>query len=549
MDVSGVGQSPAGFSAVPETVLDPQRSSQTGPEKLGQVRQAPLDLLSDARLGRELLSLGLRPDPAKILAARALFLQQGSLDLTMLLDVDRSLQGMSSPGSAEADAAAFLVARQLPATTETVSWVLGRQNATEPSGMRMPNIIQRFEAAMAARSETPALPSKGDAPALNLPRPETGAPPQESTPSGTSSAPAAAPAKALTASMMPAPTPASPTPSQSPTPPVTPVPTPVPAAAAALQEDVAPQTPETPSPDGQTPVATKVPESAAAPAKAPTASTPATPAPANAAAPQPAAAAQALAKAVVSESASAAIATDASQLPDLKAATVSPEATAPQAPKSAEAPLRDLFAKLQALALPEGKPKEVEAALRKLIQALRPQEADLAHGEVAEAKERLTSLAAKAIARSPHDATVREVHDEIRFQQVNSVRHEGQTPHEFIIPVWWKGGSGEIRVQERPKGAARRSEEASAPVRVVMALDTPHLGAIRIDLLLAQRQVNCLVAVQDQGAADFLSERLTELRSAIEETGIRVNALGMKPFTADAEAFGPGDAKGVDFYG
>lgn len=534
MDVSGVGQSPAGYSAVPETALDPQRSGPAGaPEKSGQVRQAPLDLLSDARLGRELMALGLRPDAAKLLAARALMLQQGRLDLAMLLDVERSLHALASPGPAEAEAAAFLVARRLPATTETVSWVTGRQHATEPAGMRMLGIIQRFAAAMAARSGLPAAPLEVATPGVPsqaaADTPATAEPAAHPTPGAPAKAPSNAGAQPAST---PAPAPA----------PQAPVPAPaasVPAAEASADAAGAPDGEATPARPLATPGA---PGPAMPPAKAPAPH----PVPTQALQPAPTPSHPATLPAATL---SALVTAVASELPEAAATAAEPGDPAAPATAKPQPAERELLARLQALTLPEGKARDVEAALRRLVQALRPQEADLAQGAVAEAKERLSATATKAIAKAPHDANVRAVHDELRFQQVNSARHEGQTPHEIVIPVWWKGGSGEIRVQERPEGAARRSEEASAPVRVVMALETPHLGALRIDLLLAQRQVNCLVAVQDQGAADFLSPRLTELRSAIEETGVHVHGLGMKPFTPVDGRPGPGDAKGVDYYG
>lgn len=409
MDVSGVGHSPAGFSsAPPETALDPQRSSLVGAvrEKLGQARQASLDLLSDERLGRELVSLGLRPDPGKILAARGLVLQQGRIDPALLAEVERSLQAFEAPGPSEAEAAAFLLARRLPASPETMSWVLGRQHAADSGGSRMIAIIQRFVAAMLARTAGQGTPA-------GIESPHRGA--------GTSST------------------------------------------GAGQATEAGPGTGATRS--------------------------------------------------------------------------------------GAGASAGDLLAKLQGLSLPEGDAREVAEGLKRLVGAMQPQEAELARGEAAGAKERLSAMAARVLAEAPQDASAREVHDEVRFQQVRNARQDGQDPHEIVIPVWWNAGSGEIRVQEHPKGALRRSDDDSAPVRVVLSLETPHLGALRIDLLLAQRQVNCLVAVQDQGAADFVSARLTELRSAIEETGIVVHAMGMKPFKSGDGTPGPGDAKGVDYYG
>lgn len=548
MDVSGVGLSPAGFSAAtPEAALDPQRSGQAGAvrENLGQAKQAPLDLLSDERLGRELLSLGLRPDPGKLLAARALVLQQGCIDPALLLDVERSLQAVDTAGLPEAEAAAFLLARRLPANQETMSWVRERLHATDSAGSRMIAIIERFAAAMAARTEQQGTPAKGEAPPGAMSRPGPEAQAKETAPSGTGAASGAATTKASSsATPTMTPTPAS-SPSSAPTPASTSAapsaPTPAPAASASPQGEASNVGKEAATPAAKT-----------APAEAPKPPAPggATTAPANSAAPQaqPASAPQAMSAAVAAEVADATSPTASPESPGLKAegGSLAPEAKATAKP---EQPVeRQLLAKLQALALPEGKAKDVEAALRRLVQAMRPQEADLARGEVVEAKERLSSLAAKTIAKAPHEASARALHDEVRFQQVNSARHEGQTPHEFVIPVWWKDGSGQIRVQERPKGAARRPGEDSAPIRVAISLATPHLGAIRIDLLLAQRQVNCLVAVQDQVAADFLSPRLTELRSAIEEAGIHVNVMGMKPFSTDEGQPGPGDAKGVDYY-
>ncbi len=70
--------------------------------------------------------------------------------------------------------------------------------------------------------------------------------------------------------------------------------------------------------------------------------------------------------------------------------------------------------------------------------------------------------------------------------------------------------------------------------RVVVTLDTTHLQRVKIDLLLGRKQLNCQVAVEDLAIAEVLRQRLPELQEALESTGLRVNALGVKQVSSPA---------------
>lgn len=205
----------------------------------------------------------------------------------------------------------------------------------------------------------------------------------------------------------------------------------------------------------------------------------------------------------------------------------------------------EVLSLLKDLELPEGKGPEVAAALKKLVAALQLPEADLAKQVRKEdpqgsekSPERLVSMLQRMATESP---AARTAHEEVRATQL-------QNRQETVLPVWWADGSGEIRVQERPEGGKKRKIEASEGARAVLALETPHLQAVRIDLLLSRGQVNCHVAVQDPGVAEFLTERLDDLRTALDSINVRVNSLevktGVKSTRAPAE-----QARGVDYYG
>jgi flagellar hook-length control protein FliK len=71
---------------------------------------------------------------------------------------------------------------------------------------------------------------------------------------------------------------------------------------------------------------------------------------------------------------------------------------------------------------------------------------------------------------------------------------------------------------------------------VVVTLDTTHLQRVRIDLLLGRKQLNCQVVVEEAAVADLLRQQLPELQAALESTGLRVNALGVRHAAAKATA-------------
>ncbi|MNX86217.1 Flagellar hook-length control protein FliK [compost metagenome] len=241
------------------------------------------------------------------------------------------------------------------------------------------------------------------------------------------------------------------------------------------------------------------------------------------------------------------------------------EATAEEAPPqpAPPSPKAEALARLQALALPEGGRHQVEAALRRLVTAMTPPEADLAQAlqaptpeeeakQAAMPRERLAEVLERVVDRHPADADARALRDEVRFGQLRMAGNEGLV---FTIPLWWSRGSGEIRVHERQGEGEHAAGGPSGSTRVVIALDTPHLRGVRIDLLLRERQVNCQVALEDPAAAAFLEPRLPELRDAIEGIGIRVGSLNLRKGASPRKAPGtretaaPSRLPGVDFYG
>lgn len=350
MDVRGVGQGPSSFQPVAQ---DPA-PARTKPE----ARAIPLELLGDPRLSAELESLGLPPEPGRMMAARALISAMGTLDPKSLSALEKALSTLESPTPAQAKAAAFLLSEGIPVTPQGINWLTGRQG--ENAGTRLLSLQQQLS------GETHDDPQRAEV--LNL---------------------------------------------------------------------------------------------------------------------------------------------------------------------------------LKSLTLPEGKGHEVAAALKKLVAALKLPEADLAHQARQETAvstekdpERLISTLQRMISDSP---AARAAHDEVRATQL-------QNRQEAVLPVWWADGSGEIRVQERPEGGKKRQGDASEGARAVLALETPHLAAVRVDLLLSQGQVNCHVAVQDREVAEFLTSRLDELRSALEAIGVRANSLEVKAGAKNTQPSAE-QAKGVDYYG
>ena len=155
-------------------------------------------------------------------------------------------------------------------------------------------------------------------------------------------------------------------------------------------------------------------------------------------------------------------------------------------------------------------------------------------------REALSAVLERTMRAGEGGEPLREALSEVRFGQlVNASTSEGPqaaAERAVAMPLWWNGGSGEIRVQYRSKDGKKRSSEGSEETRVVVTLDTTHLQRVRVDLLLGRKQLNCQVVVEEAAVADLLRQQLPELQAALESTGLRVNALGVRHAAAKATA-------------
>jgi hypothetical protein len=147
-------------------------------------------------------------------------------------------------------------------------------------------------------------------------------------------------------------------------------------------------------------------------------------------------------------------------------------------------------------------------------------------------QEALTAVLERAVRSGDGGEPIREALAEVRFGQVmNAAAIDPQHPtadRSVAMPLWWNGGSGEIRVQYQAKEGKGRKGGNPEETRVVVTLDTTHLQRVRVDLLLGRKQLNCQVAVEDPAIAEALRQHLPELQEALETTGLHVNALGVK---------------------
>lgn len=533
MEVHGVGPVPGGLFPASGGITPEPGASLLGDHvraKLEALKGMAIDLigdvLSDAHLGEVVEKLGLPAEPTRLLAARALVAEQGRLDPGLLKEVERGLSKLERPAPADAAAIAFLVVRRLPVTPETAQMVLGRHDAPQTSGERLKLLVEKVSLQWGPEDESGLAapepePSRVPRLAEGLERLFAGMPPERR----------AALTQAVT-QLLSAFAPAEPQ-GEAPAPHAQP-----PAQALPLAPGAEPQ----PASPQQPPLHEAIVQAYRA-----------LPAPLK---PAFEAALDELLSTFAPDA-------DAAEAP-VSARPEAPSAAAPShAAPAHPSPKAEALAQLQALALPEGGRAEVEGALKRLVAALVPPEADLARlsdeaaPEEAPAQplvspERLASVLERVVDRHPADLDARAMRDEIRFGQLRTAGNEGLA---LTIPLWWSGGSGEIRVHERQGGGESGSGGQSEATRVVIALDTPHLSGVRIDLLLHQRQVNCQVALQDPAAAAFLEPRLQELRDAIEGIGIKVGMLGLRkeaprrkaPVPAPASQAAP--SPGVDFYG
>ncbi len=155
-------------------------------------------------------------------------------------------------------------------------------------------------------------------------------------------------------------------------------------------------------------------------------------------------------------------------------------------------------------------------------------------------QEALTAVLERAVRSGDGGEPIREALAEVRFGQVvNAAAIDPQhaaADRSVAMPLWWNGGSGEIRVQYQAKEGKGRKGGNPEETRVVVTLDTTHLQRVRVDLLLGRKQLNCQVAVEDQAIAEALRQHLPELQEALEATGLHVNALGVKHVQPKAPA-------------
>jgi len=153
-------------------------------------------------------------------------------------------------------------------------------------------------------------------------------------------------------------------------------------------------------------------------------------------------------------------------------------------------------------------------------------------------QEALTAVLERAVRSGEGGEPIREALSEVRFGQLvnasSSDPMQAAGERSVAMPLWWSGGSGEIRVKYQPRDGKKRSGGDAEDTRVVVTLDTTHLQRVKIDLLLGRKQLNCQVAVEDQSVAEVLRQRLPELQEALETTGLRVNALGVKHVSPQA---------------
>jgi len=155
-------------------------------------------------------------------------------------------------------------------------------------------------------------------------------------------------------------------------------------------------------------------------------------------------------------------------------------------------------------------------------------------------QEALTAVLERTVRGGEGGEPIREALSEVRFGQlVNAASSDplhANSRSEVAMPLWWNGGSGEIRVKYQARDGSGRKDGEPDETRVVVTLDTTHLQRVKVDLLLGQKQLNCQVSVEDLAVADLLRKRLPELQQALEATGLRVNALGIKHVSPQAQA-------------
>jgi hypothetical protein len=167
-------------------------------------------------------------------------------------------------------------------------------------------------------------------------------------------------------------------------------------------------------------------------------------------------------------------------------------------------------------------------------------------------QEALTAVLERSVRGGEGGEPIREALAEVRFGQlVNAGSVDPQHPtadRAVAMPLWWNGGSGEIRVQYQSKDGKKRKDGDNSETRVVVTLDTTHLQRVKVDLLLGRKQLNCQVSVEDPAVAEVLRQRLPELEEALEATGLRVNALGVKQIVSKSAVSAIDSLRQVDVW-
>ena len=192
---------------------------------------------------------------------------------------------------------------------------------------------------------------------------------------------------------------------------------------------------------------------------------------------------------------------------------------------------------------PESAGREVAARSGVPAEPARPSPGPVLRGAaepLMKIQEALTSVLERAVRTGEGGEPIREALAEVRFGQLVNVAasdpQQASAERALAMPLWWNGGSGEIRVQYKARDGKKRSGGEASETRVVVTLDTAHLQRVKVDLLLGRKQLNCQVSVEDPAIAEVLREHLPELEEALSSTGLRVNALGVKHVSPKASA-------------
>ncbi|MBU6428127.1 MAG: flagellar hook-length control protein FliK [Cyanobacteria bacterium REEB65] len=128
----------------------------------------------------------------------------------------------------------------------------------------------------------------------------------------------------------------------------------------------------------------------------------------------------------------------------------------------------------------------------------------------------------------------------LRFQQLlDAVAAQGPLGgQEIRLPLRLGKSPGELTVQSW-KGNAK---DPDGHARVVIDLDMPSLGPLRIDVMLAGGHLNGHMTAVDGEIRDYLADRLTELQNGIANVGIQVGHLAVST-PGDPPPAGPAGAR------